>query len=82
MNKDEYYEWVEENDTYPEHSHKFLVGVYTKYEGIEAIHRYFGTFETKEEAKVFAADYREKYTKPGFILTVKILPLCVVPKDT
>ena len=76
MTKEEYYKWIEQNDTYPEHSHKFLVALYTKYEGIEAIHRYFGTFDTREEAKIFATDYKEKYTKPDFISRTKILPLC------
>jgi hypothetical protein len=54
MNKDAYYDWIDENDTYPEHSHKWIVGLYNKYEGVEGLHRYFGVFETKEEAKVFA----------------------------
>jgi len=27
---------------------------------------------------VFAADYKDKYTKPGFISSVKIFPLCEV----
>ena len=51
MNKDAYYDWIDENDTYPEHSHKWIVGLYNKYEGVEGLHRYFGVFETKEEAK-------------------------------
>jgi len=82
MNKDAYYNWIDENDTYPEHSHKWIVGLYNKYEGVEGLHRYFGTFETKKEAKVFAADYRKKYTKPGFISSVRVLPLCEIVKDT
>jgi hypothetical protein len=46
MNKDAYYEWIDENDTYPKHSHKWIVGLYNKYESVEALHRYFGPFET------------------------------------
>ncbi len=80
MNKESYYDWINSQDTYSEHSHKFIVGLYNKYEGVEALHRYFGTFSTKEEAKVFAADYREKYTKPGFISSVRVFPLCEVVK--
>ena len=80
MNKDAYYDWIDENDTYPEHSHKFFVALYTKYEGLEALHRYFGTFGTREEAKVFAADYKDKYTKPEFISRTKIFPMCEVVK--
>ena len=82
MNKDAYYSCIEDNDTYPEHSHKWIVGLYNKYEGVEAFHRYFGTFETKQEAKEFAADYKEKYTKPGFISSVRCFPLCEVVEDT
>jgi hypothetical protein len=78
MNKDEYYEWVEENDTYPAHSHKWMVGFYNKYEGVEAFYRFFGTFSTKEEAKEFATEYRDKYTKPGFISSIRCFPLCEV----
>jgi hypothetical protein len=80
MNKDAYYDWIAENDTYPDHSHKFFVALYTKYEGVEAFHRYFGTFDTREEAKVFAADYKDKYTKPEFISRTKIFPMCEVVK--
>jgi hypothetical protein len=56
------------------------VGLYNKYEGVEALHRYFGPFDTREDAKVFAADYKDKYTKPGFISRTKIFPLCEVVK--
>jgi hypothetical protein len=78
MNKDEYYDWIAENDTYHVHSHQFFVALYTKYEGIEAIHRYFGTFPSREEAKVFAANYRDKYTKPGFITMTRVFAMCEV----
>jgi len=53
-------------------------GSYNKYEGVEALHRYFGPFDTREDAKVFAADYKDKYTKPDFITRSKIFPLCEV----
>jgi hypothetical protein len=76
MNADAYYDWVNENDTYPEHSHKWIVGLYNKYEGVEGLHRYFGVFETKLQAKEFAAEYREKHTKPGFISSIRLFPLC------
>ena len=46
--------------------------------GHTALHRYFGVFETQNEARVFAADYREKYTKSDFITRSKIFPLCEV----
>jgi hypothetical protein len=51
MSKEEYYKWIEENDTYPEHSHKWIVRTYT---GGELFYRNFGTFETKEEALAIA----------------------------
>ena len=78
MNKDEYYSWIAENDTYPEHSHKFIVGLYNKYEGVRALHRYFGPFGTQKEAREWAADYKDKYTKPGFITEIRIFPICDV----
>ena len=82
MNKDEYYDWIAENDTYPEHSHKWIVGLYTPDGGrFDMLHRYFGPFEDKLQAKEFAANYREKYTKPGFISSIKIFPLCSVLKE-
>ena len=79
MNKDAYYDWIDENDTYPKHSHKWIVGLYNGGR-CEFLHRYFGPFETKEEAKVFAADYKDKYTKPGFISSIRVFPLCEVVK--
>jgi len=79
MNKDAYYDWIAENDTYPEHSHKFLVALYTPDGGrFDFLHRYFGPFETQDQARVFAADYKVKYTKTGFISRTKIFPLCEV----
>jgi hypothetical protein len=80
MNKDAYYDWIAENDSYPEHSHQFFVALYTKYESIEAIHRYFGPFLDRTEAKIFASNYKDKYTKPDFITRSKIFPLCEVVK--
>jgi hypothetical protein len=83
MNKDAYYEWIDENDTYPKHSHKWIVALYNKYESVEALHRYFGPFETREEAKIFISHYKEEYVKPNFITHSKIFPLCeVLWKDT
>ena len=79
MNKDEYYDWIAENDSYPEHSHKWIVGLYTPDGGrFDMLHRYFGPFEDKLQAKEFAANYREKYTKPGFISSMRVFPLCEV----
>jgi len=82
MNKEKYYEWVESQDTYPKHNHKWIVALYNKYEGVEALHRYFGPFETQNEARIFASDYKDKYTKSGFIRSLRVFPLCEVVKDT
>lgn len=51
MNKDAYYDWIAENDTYPEHNHKWIVALYSRHEGVDGLHRYFGTFETKKKQK-------------------------------
>ena len=55
MNKEEYYKHIEENDTYPEHSHQWIVRTYIDtYDGTDRLfYRNFGTFGTKEEAKEF-----------------------------
>jgi hypothetical protein len=78
MNREEYYKHIEENDFYPEHSHKWIVRTYTKYEGVEALHRCFGVFETQNEAKEFIENYKVKYTTKGFISSVRVFPLCSV----
>jgi hypothetical protein len=77
MNKDAYFDWVNSQDTYPEHSHKFLVALYTGGR-CEMLHRYFGPFEDRVDAKVFIQHYKKEYTKPGFISRTKIFPLCEV----
>ena len=80
MTKEDYYKYIEENDTYPEHSHKWIVRTFIySYDGTgEEYHRNFGTFETKEEAKEFIKNYKVKYTTKGFITRYSIQPLCEV----
>ena len=75
MDKEEYYKHIEENDTYPEHSHKWIVRTYT---GDKLFYRNFGTFETKEEAKEFIENYKVKYTTKGFITRHSIQGVCEV----
>lgn len=81
MSKESYYKYIEENDTYPEHSHKWIVRTFTD-EGVynpnEVFYRNFGTFETKEEAKEFIVEYKKKYTTKGFITRYSIQALCEV----
>ena len=50
MDREAYFKHIEENDTYPEHSHKWIVRTYIdSYDGaVEEFYRNFGTFETKE----------------------------------
>jgi len=79
MNKEEYYKWIEENDTYPKHSHQYIVRTYTDagvYNPNEVFYRNFGPFGNKEEAKEFIENYRVKYTTKGFITRYSIQPLC------
>jgi hypothetical protein len=82
-NKEDYYKYIEQNDTYPEHSHKWIVRTYIdSYDGTsEEFYRNFGTFETKEEAKEFIRNYKVKYTTKGFITKYHIQPLCEVLYD-
>ena len=75
MDREEYYKYIEENDTYPEHSHKWIVRTYT---GDKLFYRNFGTFESKEEAKEFIENYKVKYTTKGFITRYSIQGVCEV----
>jgi hypothetical protein len=77
MNREEYWDWIDSQDTYPIHSHKFIVGFYTGGRN-KLLHRYLGPFDTQEQAKTFASNYKDNYTKPGFINSVEIYPLCEV----
>lgn len=80
-NKEEYYKWIEENDTCPPHYHKWIVKTFTDtsdFNPNELFYRNFGPFETKEEAKEFIENYKVKYTTKGFITRYSIQPLCEV----
>jgi hypothetical protein len=77
MDPEAHYKWIEENDFYPEHSHKWIVRTYTDK---MMFYRNFGTFETKEEAKEFIENYKVKYTTKRFITSYNIQPLCEVIK--
>jgi len=78
--KEEYYKWVEKNDTYPHHSHKWVVKTYTTGpEGEQNLFfRTFGLFETKDEAIKWIREYRAKYTTIGFITRCSFEPICEV----
>jgi hypothetical protein len=75
MSKEEYYKWIEENDTYPKHSHQWIVKTYIYN---QMFYRNFGPFETKKEAKEFIKNYKAKYTTKGFITQCSIEALCEV----
>jgi hypothetical protein len=75
MSKEEYYKWIEENDTYPKHSHQWIVKTYIDN---QMFYRNFGPFETKKEAKEFIKNYKAKYTTKGFITQCSIEALCEV----
>lgn len=79
-----YREWVDSQDSYPEHNHKWLVAFYSaateRYP--EFLHRNFGPFETQLEAKAWASEYRKKYVEKGFLSRTMIYPLCeVIPHE-
>jgi hypothetical protein len=81
MDKEEYYKYIEEKDTYPSHSHKWIVKTFTDtsdFNPNELFYRNFGPFETKEEAKEFIENYKVKYTTKGFITRWYVQPLCGV----
>jgi len=81
MSKEEYYKWIEENDTYPKHSHQWIVRTYTNRgepHNDKMFYRNFGPFGTLQEAKKFLEDYKVKYTTKGFISMFSIEALCEV----
>jgi hypothetical protein len=80
MNKEAYYKYIGENDTYPSHSHKWIVRTYIdSYDGVdEEFYRNFGPFGTKEEAKEFIRNYKINYTTRKFITKYHVQPLCEV----
>ena len=75
MDKEEYYKWIEGSDTYPEHSHQWIVRTYTGGR-CECFYRNFGPFETQENAKSWIDNYKRQYTKPGFISKISIEAIC------
>ena len=80
MNREEYYKYIEENDSYPEHTHQWIVRTYIDtYDGTDKMfYRNFGPFETKEKAKEFIENYKVKYTTKGFITRWSVQALCGV----
>jgi hypothetical protein len=84
ITKEEYYRYLEEKDTYPSHSHNWIVRTYIdSYDGaIEEFYRNFGPFNTKKEATEFISNYKTKYTTKGFITSYNIQPLCSIVMNT
>jgi len=81
MDREAYYKYIEGKDTYPSHSHKWIVRTFTDtsdFNANELFYRTFGPFETKEEAKEFIENYKVKYTTKGFITRYSIQGVCEV----
>lgn len=76
----DYYKWVDGNDSYPEHSHQFVVMAYTE-ERPDQLYRVFGPFQSYGDADAWFRDYRDKYTDTGFIKKFSIVPMCEVKND-
>ena len=62
-------------DTYPEHSHQFILIAYIG-ERPRIRYRNFGPFPSKQDAIDFKEEYKKKYTSPGLISQWLIDPLC------
>lgn len=77
MSKEDYHKAIEENDSYPTHSHKFIAALYIGRNPATLL-RNFGPFDTQTDALKFVREYKEKHTKKGFVTGSKILPLCEV----
>lgn len=81
MNKEKWFEHIEQNDCYPKHSHCFIVSSYVG--SPKRLYRNFGPFSTQEEAMEWMRDYVKRYTQPGFITEYRTVPICeVLPADS
>jgi len=82
--KEDCYQFIRENDSYPKHSHQWVVTTYTANPFKEgggrgdAFYRNFGPFESKDGAKNWIDSYKVKYTTRGFITKYQVLGLCEV----
>jgi len=86
--KEAYYEYISQNDSYPEHSHQWVVTTYIadpregNNKGKPAFYRNFGPFDSKETAKEWIESYKAKYTTRRFITKYEVLGLCeVLPSE-
>ena len=72
--REDYLQWVSENDSYPEHSHQYLVSSYVG--SPKRFYRNFGPFDSQDEAMNWMGEYVKKYTTKGFITEYRAMPVC------
>jgi hypothetical protein len=74
IGRNDYLQWVSENDSYPTHSHLYII---TSYVGSpKRFYRNFGPFNSQEEAMSWMREYVKKYTTKGFITEYRTMPVC------
>jgi hypothetical protein len=76
--KAEFHKRVYQNDSYPPHSHTFVVCLYTRWLGKEVVHRFLGPFNSREVAWDWGKAYIKRYTEPCFIVRMEVMPMCEV----
>lgn len=74
LSREGWLEQVEQNDSYPKHSHQYVVSSYVG--SPKRFYRSFGPFKSQEEAMKWMSDYVKKYTTKGFITEYRTMPVC------
>jgi uncharacterized protein YozE (UPF0346 family) len=76
VGRDNYHQWVSENDSYPKHSHQYIVSSYVG--SPKRFYRNFGPFDSQDDAMGWMREYIKKYTTKGFITEYRTMPVCEV----
>jgi len=76
VKRDNYHQWVSENDSYPKHSHQYIVSSYVG--SPKRFYRNFGPFDSQDDAMGWMREYVKKYTTKGFITGYRTMPVCEV----
>ena len=74
LSREGWLEQVEQNDSYPKHSHQYIVSSYVG--SPKRFYRSFGPFKSQEEAMKWMGEYVKKYTTKGFITEYRTMPVC------
>lgn len=74
LSRESWLEQVEQNDSYPKHSHQYIVSSFVG--SPKRFYRNFGPFNSQEEAMSWMREYVKKYTTKGFITEYRTMLVC------